>query len=67
MEKADILGQPKTLVKSDSAVTVNINGFEYDVPRGEPVEVPIQVADALEDGGYLVDIDERDVRVFKED
>lgn len=41
------------LNKSDTTVSVCINGHLYRIKRGETVEVPEVVADVLEEAGYI--------------
>lgn len=41
------------LNKDNTAVPVGINGYFYNIKRGETVEVPESVASLLERGGYI--------------
>lgn len=41
------------LNKHDVVVPVCVNGYTYQIKRGERVEVPQTVADILENAGYL--------------
>ena len=53
--------QPKVRVRikeneknpEDSTVSVIINGYRYLIKRGESIEVPEQIARALEEGKYI--------------
>lgn len=40
-------------VHNDSPVTVQVNGYTFVIQEGVPVEVPEQVAEILEDAGYI--------------
>ncbi len=54
-------GEPKVKIKiprdplnkDNTAVPVGINGYFYNIRRGETVEVPESVANLLERGGYI--------------
>lgn len=47
--------QPRVKVKvhNDSDVFVQINGYSFLIKPGKTVEVPEQVAEVLEEGGYI--------------
>ena len=42
-----------TVVNSTEETTVIINHVRYDIPRGEDIEVPVEVAEALVEGGFV--------------
>lgn len=44
---------PKLKDRQDEYVPVGINGFIQYIPVGETVEVPEQVAEILENAGYI--------------
>ncbi len=39
--------------KDEAPVTVRVNGYLYVIKRGEAVEVPEQIYNILEQGGYI--------------
>lgn len=43
----------KVRVHNDSDVFVQINGYSFLIKPGKTVEVPEQVAEVLEDAGYI--------------
>jgi hypothetical protein len=40
-------------VRNDADVPVQINGYTFIVAANVPVDVPVQVADMLEEAGYI--------------
>lgn len=50
----NLKAQPTVRIKTPAeGCTVVINGWRWDMPGGERLEVPQQVADLLEDAGYI--------------
>ena len=52
-EKVKIKIPVDQLNKNDDSVPVVINGYIYQIKRGERVEVPEVVANILEEAGYI--------------
>lgn len=52
-KKATELDEEGVSVLSAEETTVQINGLTYDIPRGVEVVVPLDVAAALEEAGFL--------------
>ena len=54
-EKKEKITIPKDQINSkDSFVPVCLNGKIYQINRGTPVEVPIEIAEILREAGYIV-------------
>lgn len=47
-KKATITIHPTEGMGGDEAVPVGLNGFMYQIPRGEPQEIPVEVLAILE-------------------
>lgn len=47
-KKASITIHPSEGIGGDEAVNVGLNGFMYQIPRGEPQEIPVEVLLILE-------------------
>ena len=52
-EKVKIKIPVDQLNKNDDSVPVVVNGYIYQIKRGERVEVPEVVANILEEAGYI--------------
>ena len=52
-EKVKIVIPKDQINKNDSFVPVAINGYIYQIKRGETVEVPKEVARILKEAGYI--------------
>ena len=52
-EKVKIVIPKDPINKNDSFVPVAINGYIYQIKRGETVEVPKEVARILKEAGYI--------------
>lgn len=52
-KKVSVKIQKDPLNPKDGVVPVCINGYFYQIKRGEKVEVPETVADILENAGYI--------------
>ena len=53
--KVHFASQPKRRVKvrNDGPVTVQVNGYSFLIQENVPVDVPSQVADMLDEAGYI--------------
>lgn len=53
VEKVKVTIPKDPVNKNDSFVPVSINGYIYQIKRGEEVEVPKEVARILKEAGYI--------------
>lgn len=51
--RAHFAAQPKVTVKCNKDAWVQINGYSFAIRGGTKVQVPEQVAQHLENGGYI--------------
>ncbi|MEY4932643.1 MAG: hypothetical protein RLZZ403_963 [Pseudomonadota bacterium] len=47
-KKASITIHPSEGMGGEEAVLVGVNGYMYQIPRGEPQEIPVEVLEILE-------------------
>lgn len=63
--KATITIHPSDGIGGDEAVPIGLNGFMYQVPRGEPQEVPVELLEILENAVNVHMSNGKDLQVIE--